>query len=230
MAEFTPYETGGIAGQDDMARKALLAQLKSQAESVGAGTAPVGVPGLDSGGEAPAEAPAAPPALDFSRMAGYDEGKFTGNKQDAKYQMGRTLAGFDPRKGITPEVLVALNGLGYGEFSGSGQHLSLKGLTDKGRQNKLSGDYDGADFIKGFSGGDGKWQYADPVAEAQEAAQNPQMGGHGAMPPSGLLDKMKGGVNGLDNDFFQKLMAMAQEQAGPPSTDRSALLSLLGGQ
>src|SRR5262245_54996324 len=68
--------------------------------------------GFDTPPTATATAAPAVPSLDFSRMTGYDEGKFNANKQDAKYQIGRTLAQFDPRQGITPEVLQALNGLG----------------------------------------------------------------------------------------------------------------------
>ena len=116
-----------------------------------------------------------PPAADFSRLnAGYNTDKLNDpNKQSAKYVMGRTLAGFDPTQGISPDVLSALNGLGYGTFSGSGDKLSLSGLTDAGRKAGLTGDYTGADFIQGFKGGKGQWSYADPAYEAQNPQASP---------------------------------------------------------
>jgi hypothetical protein len=162
-----PYEQGGIAGPN---QRALV-------EALSGGTAPA--PPIQS--EMPAPAQAAP-ALDFGRMTGYDQGKWDANKQDAKYQIGRTLAQFDPRQGVTPEVLAGLNGLGYGTFSGQGDKLNLTGLTDKGRQNKLSGDYSGADFIQGFKSGNGKWGYADPFAEAQQAQSQPRPQAGGGLP------------------------------------------------
>lgn len=90
--------------------------------------------------------------------------------KSAKYQIGRTLiGGFDPRQGFTPEAIAALNGLGFGTFSGSGQKLSLRGLTDAGRAAGLLGDYTDADFIKGFDTGNGIWHYSDPYAESLSA-------------------------------------------------------------
>jgi hypothetical protein len=171
-----------------------------------------------------APAPAAP-ALDFSRLGGYDEGKFNANKQDAKYQMGRTFAQFDPRQGITPDVLKALNGLGYGTFSGSGDKLSLSGLTDTGRQNGLVGDYKDADFIGGFKSGNGKWGYADPAYEAMhpDAAQ-----GGGGAPMGGGLPSFGGYAldSALSGDALAKIQQALAQFSNRPQLD--ALLQQLG--
>lgn len=175
---------------------------------------------------------------DFSRLTGYDKEKFDANKDDAKYQIGRTLSGFDPRQGITPEVLAALNALGYGNFSGSGQRLSLKGLTDKGRAANLQGDYEGADFIQGFSGGNGKWAYADPVEEAKQASMAGGSGGgidgtpgtysdtSGDYPPE-MQAALNGGGVPTDNAYFMKLLDQLQKASGPESTNRKALMTLM---
>lgn len=165
------------------------------------------------------------PAGDFSRLMGYDKGKFDANKDDAKYQMGRVLSQFDPRQGITPDVLAALNGLGYGNFSGTGQNLSLSGLTDKGRQANLQGDYNKADFIGGYSGGNGKWTYADPVEEAKQAAQGGG-GGLGPIPAGGGNAWMDAALNG---DPLAKIQQIIQQLSGSrPNFD--ALLAQLGRQ
>ncbi len=170
---FNPMEQGGIMGPR---QKALIDQL--QGGTAGPNTTSVNVPPIQAETPAPPPVVEQPPARtkDFSRLAGYDQGKFNANKNDAKYQIGGTLSQFDPTQGVTPDVVAALNQLGYGNFSGSGDKLNLSGLTDAGRQANLSGDYTGADFIQGFKGGNGKWGYSDPYAEAQQ-------GGGGMMPP-----------------------------------------------
>ena len=170
-------------------------------------------------------APAAP-VRDFSRLSGYDEGKFNANKNDAKYQMGGVLSGFDPRQGVTPEVLAGLNKLGYGTFSGQGDKLSLSGLTDAGRAANLQGDYKDADFIGGFKTGNGKWGYADPVEEAKQAAAAPQ--GGQMMPFMGSRIASPLQSSGSDN------VQAALGQMGGAATDSSLLQKLIaqlgGGQ
>lgn len=183
----------------------------------GAVPQPVQAPSAGPAGT-PTQTPASPVNLDFSRMTGYDQTKWDANKQDAKYQMGRTLAQFDPRGGITPEVVEALNKLGYGTFSGQGDKLALSGLTEFGRQHKLSGDYTGADFIQGFKSGNGKWGYADPVAEAAETGSlSPELlailqGGdiqqQTAVPTSG-------GEQQFNSERMRAQILQALQQAGP---------------
>lgn len=105
-----------------------------------------------------------PTPPNFGRMSDYEADKWNDpNHKTGKYQIGRALSAFDPKLGITPEVLTALNALGYGSFSGSGQRLSLKGLTDAGRAAKIEQDFSDQDWIKSFAGGtnpNAKWQDA----------------------------------------------------------------------
>lgn len=175
---------------------------------------------------APAAAPTPAPAGDFSRLMGYDAGKFNDpNKQSAKYQIGRTLSGFDPRQGVTADVLNALNGLGLGTFTGSGDKLSLSGLTDKGKGAGLVGDYQNADFIGGFKGGNGKWTYADPAYEAA----NPTPDGGGGMAAAGGGAPF-GGV-GLDAALNGDPLARIQQLLGQlsgPRANLDALMAQLG--
>lgn len=170
---------------------------------------------------------AAPPAVgqnyDFLG-GGYNRDKLNDqNKQNAKYSMGRTLAGFDSRQGITPDVLAALNALGYGTFSGQGDKLSLAGLTDKGRQAELVGDYQGADFIEGFKGGNGKWSYQDPAEEARLAREAPP-GLGGGLPNMGGMHPLLGG------DALANIQAALGQFSGPSSNIQALLAQLQGGR
>lgn len=95
----------------------------------------------------------------YGWLSGYDVDKVSNQSNSsyghAKSAFGRTLAMFDPRMGFTPEVIAAMNKLGYGTFSGSGQNLSLHGLTDAGRAAGLERDYDNRDFIRDYTGAGG---------------------------------------------------------------------------
>ncbi len=204
IARHTPYEQGGITGHTGMQAPPIQAPAPTPMSPEGPQATP----------------PPAAPAPDFSRLTGYDQGKFNDpNKHDAKYDMGRTLAQFDPRAGLTPEVIDALNKLGYGTFSGSGDKLSLSGLTDVGRQNNLTGDYQNADFNVGFKSGNGKWGYQDPAAEAAAPAA-----AAGLSPE--LLAMLQGGgqtqgaVAGApapedQQSMLQKILQMLQQQQPP---------------
>lgn len=128
----------------------------------------------------PPEAPA-PRTANYGWLSGYDTSKLNDpNHLSAKYQIGRTFGYYNPQQGITDDLLKELNALGLANFSGSGQHLSLSGITDKGRQAGLDPyDFSG-DFIQGFANGtnpNAKWQYdawQDPNQQmAQNAAQMP---------------------------------------------------------
>jgi hypothetical protein len=109
------------------------------------------VTGAQPGGEAPA---ATTPAYSKVAPSGWDQAKWDDpNHTSAKYTMRKALDPFNAQQGFTPEAVAALNALGYGTFTGNGQHLSLSRLTDKGRAAKLSGDYQGADFINSYQNG-----------------------------------------------------------------------------
>lgn len=104
----------------------------------------------------------APTGTDYSQWgsyqtAGWDPSKIEAGHTSPKYQIGRTLSNFDPTQGITPELLAALNALGLGTFSGSGQNLSITGADPEFGYDASSGD-----IIRGFQGGSGTdaaWQF-----------------------------------------------------------------------
>lgn len=177
--------------------------------------------------DAPAAAPPAAAAPDYSRLsAGFSRDKLNDpNKHSAKYDMARTFAGFDPKQGVTSDVLAALNKLGYGTFSGSGDKVNLSGLTDVGRKAGLTGDYSGADDIQGLHSDNPQWGYADPYAEAQQgggsAPVGAPMGGGGL--PGGNIDSL------LSGDPMAQIQAALAQYAGQPRSNASALLQKLAG-
>ncbi len=173
--------------------------------------------------------PAGPktPTYNYGNTHGYDETKFNDpNKKSAKYVIGRTLSQFDPKQGITPEVLAALNALGFGNFSGQGDKLSLKGLTDAGKQAGLAGDYTDADFVEALNSGNGHWGYADPAYEAQHPEELTSGGGGAGGFGGPTLTLPENGVPS-DTDFFQKLMDAAMKAQGG-NMSRQSLLAQLG--
>lgn len=159
----------------------LLRKLNGDDAGVGNTGVSGGLPvvGSDIKGPDPAmptPAAPAPPSYDMGRVMGVDAGKFNDpNKHDFKYDTMRTLSQFDPRQGITQDVINALNQLDYGTFAGSGDKLSLSGAKNA----KDAGDFANQDWIGGFKSGDGKWNYGGGAVANQEAqqAQRPQGGG-----------------------------------------------------
>jgi hypothetical protein len=137
---------------------------------------------------------------------GYDRGKLgDASHNTAKYLMGRTFAQYDPRQGITGDVLSGLNALGFGKFGGSGQHLSISGITDFGRSAGLDPyDFTG-DFIRGWGDGQGAnplWGYdawSNPVSAPSGSIDSllsmfqpqPQAGGNGLLGADQLAALLK---------------------------------------
>lgn len=172
------------------------------------------------------DGPKAAPVQDWSNLnLGFNRDKLNDpNKHDAKYDMARTLNGFDARQGFNPDSVAALNKLGYGTFSGQGDKLSLSGLTDVGRKAGLTGDYNGADFIEGLHSGNGKWSYADPAAEAAQGAQ-----GGGQSPAMGMPSLAGGNLNPLLQGNAQGGIQSALGQYSQQSDFLKQLLAKLQG-
>jgi hypothetical protein len=105
-------------------------------------------------------APSGPPALGRYRLEGFDQGKLDSGHDSPKYQIGRTLSNFDPRGGLTPEALEALNKLGIGTFSGTRDKLRVE--NGDPRFNGLSE----FDVVRDFDG-TGDWQFAPDGPSAQ---------------------------------------------------------------
>lgn len=119
-------------------------------------------------------------------MQGFDAGKLNDpNKHDPKYDFARTASQFDPRQGVTPDMLAKLNALGDGTWgSGGGDNLSFNGQS--------------IDAIQGYKGGNGQWAWQPE--DAGGAA--PQQGATGAAPqgdPLTQLSQLQSQASGGDS-------------------------------
>ena len=167
-----PYEQGGITG------------------GVQGGTA-VNVPPIQAPAPEPTPSPTPAPQAKANalgqyanRLEGFDSTKLNSGHNSPKYQIARALSNFDPRQGVTPDVLAALNGLGIGQFSGSGDKVSI-----------ANGDprFEGVnsiDLVRVFHdpNGTGGWQYgAEGLAPAAAAPRAGIGGGGGGFGLPGLL-------------------------------------------
>jgi hypothetical protein len=174
---FTPYEEGGIAGPR---QKALVEALQG-----------VQAPPLQVDG--PATLPASPDApqpptpslgtpqlgLGQNKLTGFDMNKFSDPNKSEKYKIGEVFSRYDPRGGITQQLLNELNGLGIAEFSGQGDQLSVKNTKNDPRFGRGGT----ADVIKGLKGNneDTAWQpwFVDdqPQQAPSDGSRMPMFGG-----------------------------------------------------
>lgn len=166
----------------------------------------------------------------YANYGAYDQEKAQRPWEDMseKYKIGAVLSNFDPTKGLTPEVIEALNSANiFGAKFGMDGEDKLNVIDTGGHERFGSGGI--GDVIEGFKTGNGKWgAWADPNLQPEVQAEMPgQGGGGGIAPPSGALNAMI--ANGLPDDygFFEQLMKQAQQAAGG-QVDRRALLSLMG--
>jgi hypothetical protein len=167
-----------------------------------------GVSGMAPGGlpvppveEAPA--PAAPPMAQdgpapkpgglgqyAGKLEGFDSGKLKSEHNSPKYAFGRTMSQFDPKGGITQEMLDALNALGMGTVSGKvgGDKISIGGNVDPRFEGVTE-----FDIIRDLENGGG-WQWGGLNGKAAaEAGPTPQGQGGGR----GLAALLAGGSPGL---------------------------------
>lgn len=205
-------DTVGGGGQGDNLFSQPQMNIGAVPRGGTAGPAPGGMPGTQGnpntgvgGGEIPGppqgpQLPTVPivsptenqPATlrspNLGNTMGLDPNKFNDpNKHDFKYDTQRTLSAFDPRQGFTPEVLEALNGLGYGTFSSSGgDKLSLSGAKNA----KDAADFSDQDWIfaKDANSDATKWNFGGGGAAPQGSN-----GSSGAPDMSGLLKALTGG-------------------------------------
>lgn len=143
------------------------------------------------------------------------------DKMSERYKMMTVLSNFDPRKGITPDVINALNEakINGARFSGEGDRLNATGLQNWENFNGQEGI---GDIIKGFKTGNGEWVPWSPEGGGGEAGQSPMPHGPAADFGANLINPALG-----SGDFFQKLIEQAKQAGGPELTDRNALLSLM---
>jgi hypothetical protein len=94
-----------------------------------------------------------------SSVAGLDANKVQSGHDSPKYQIAKVLSNFDPTKGITGEVLNALNELNLGTFTGQDDKLYVGGNVDP-----RFGDVLSSDVVTGFKTGNGTWgAWGSPV-------------------------------------------------------------------
>lgn len=212
-----------MAYQDDFDRQALIEELGQQK----AGGQPPGIQApVDP--QQPIEGPMSPtsqpaPADFSSKLEGFggtlEDGRSKLSAGDSpKYQAARVFQKYDPKGGITQPMLDELQALGLGDVTGKvgGDKIGFGGKVDP-RFNGVTE----FDVIRNLEEGGG-WQWGGLNGGAE---QGPEMQ---AQPP-GLIDQ--GALdpqNGQGGEFFQRLLAQLQEQAGPESTDKEALMRMMG--
>lgn len=180
---------------DDQPRKKALVDALG-----GAPDAPLGMPGsaanpntgFAGGMDAPkldqpiAAAPAAPSPSkpdytktgQFANYGAYASEKMARpwDQMTEKYKIGTVLSHFDPRQGLTPEVIQALN-----DANIHGAKFSAAGADKLNVENAGGWDRFGSggigDVIEGFKTGNGKWgAWADPNLEPETNVEMPQDG------------------------------------------------------
>jgi hypothetical protein len=185
--------------------------------------APLGMPGSASqpntgvsGGldaiEAPpmqADAPAAAKPLLGSyanRLEGFDTGKLNdASYTSPKYAIGRALSGFDPRQGVTDDVLKALNSGGAGQ-----QYTRLSGDKVRGQDGRV------VDLVRGFNdpNGTGGWQLGlEGNAPAQRSGGMPSFAGSTISPmlQSDAQGNIQSALGALQQPgLLQRLIAQLQ--------------------
>ena len=160
-----------------------------------------------------------------NQMEGIDFAKFDNPEHKTpKYQIARTLAGFDPTKGLTSEAIAALNALGLGTF----------------RANKEGGDFlyvdNGSPEFNGVTGADvvrdlgrGGWvgwggNYGTEEAAQDAARGGSRGGGMAATPMAGAQIASQ-----LQGDPIQRILAAIGKLSGSDSPNIDALLRQLQG-
>ena len=187
------------------------------------------VPGFVDPTESPApvSAPAPSPKPAYA-MEGFDSGKLGNAEHNTpKYQIARAIQNFDPKAGVTPEVLAALNALGIGTFEGQGDKVRVSGNMDP----RFEG-YTTIDLVRGFRGPGGgqAWQYG---------AENPDAPAAGASPSLNVraLQALMGGGGQATNPGQRLSDVQPVNELGAPTTfapvqtdvDRASLDQLMGG-
>lgn len=129
-----------------------------------------------------------------NRYEGWDPQKIASGQTSPKYLVGRVLSNFDPRQGITPQVLAELNKLGIGTFEGSGQNLRVVNASPE-----FEGYTDWGDMIHAYQGGAGAnaaWQYG--INNSRDAAYDAYGAGGGS--GSGASGSTSGSSGGSSNN------------------------------
>ena len=160
----------------------------------------------------------APPAQTNAfrgKLEGFDAEKLGRGHDSPKYRFADVMDEFDPKGGISQEMLDALNKLGLGTVTGQlgGDKISIGGNVDP-RFNGVTE----FDIIRDLESGGG-WQWGGLNGGPEPA---PTSGG-GSLPMTGFPP-------GLLQGDGQAQIAQGVEQYSQPSKYLAALLAQLGGQ
>lgn len=199
----------------------------------------VETPGLDPGATTPPDigaatstptptASSAAPAASYA-MRGFDAGKLAADpsQQSEKYKIGNVMKQFDPKAGVTPDMLAALNALDIAKFSGSGDKLTVENTKNDPRFGRGGT----ADVVYGLKGQNADTAWQPWFVDEGAAAGAPAMTGGAGMAGGSALQSIApiASMAPTDTGFYQKLQdQLAQILGGPNALDRDALLKMLG--
>lgn len=178
--------------------------------------------------DAPAPVAAKPDytkAGQYANYSAYDQQKMARpwDQMSEKYKIGTVLSNFDPKQGLTPDVIAALNGANIhgAKFSGSGDKLTVDnaGGYDRFGQGGMS------DVNIGFKGGNGQWgAWTDPNLQPEQPQAAPQQSGGGGMFAGSSISPM------LQGDAQSNIQAALQNVGGLAGGSRiQELIKALGG-
>lgn len=218
-------------------KKALMGKLQGPGAEAGGYTGGPALP-EPSAPSPVGEPPAVPAAPDYKSLGKYASGGYTAANEkfnrpwedrSERYKMMTVLSNFDPKQGITPEVLAALNGAGISgaKFSGSGDKLNIENL---GGDPRL-GTGGTADVIKGLKGQNADtawapWQVDEPGGGAATLPTAGMQTGPGGSALAGLpLDSLL-----TSGDPFSAIQNALGSMVGGERTNAQALLQKLMGQ
>jgi hypothetical protein len=143
--------------------------------------------------------------------------------QSEKYKIGNIMQKYDPKGGVTPEMLDELNALGIAQFSGSGGNLTVTNTKNDPRFG--SGGTGDVVYAYDAQNGDTAWQPWFIDDGGGGAAAGAPQGGGSSMSMCGV------GMPSLaptDSDFFARLLEKAGlALGGNQAFDRDALLNML---
>lgn len=215
----------------DLERDELLRQLEQAQKKPGAEQGGITGGGSLDAGLAPAPTDplaAAAPAQTYG-MRGFEQSKLDRpvEEQSEKYKMGNIFKKYDPKGGVTPEMIAELNGLGIAEFSGEGDKLTVNNTKNDPRFGRGGT----SDVVYGMKGqnADTAWQpWFIDEGGGDPAAGFPQTSRSDASPSSFETISQ---LAPTDTGFLKKLQdQIAEALGGYSNLDRSALLNLIGGK
>lgn len=207
-----PREQGGIMGQR---AQAPPLQAGPDLQTLGGGPDWRNPGGTTATGPEP-PAPSPQGLGNFAgKLEGFDQGKLGSGHDSPKYQFGRAMSQFDPKGGISQELLDALNALGLGNVTGGigGDKISIGNADPR---------FEGVtefDIIRDLENGGG-WQWGGLNGKAAQPQGAPGMGGN--------RPGLGGGVNTLMQDPSSAIAA-ALAQSRTPNIE-ALLAQLAGGQ